>query len=105
MIPIVELPIIVQHYAPCFQEVFTEAALIEFERYISGLIVSENHTVDGINRLFVCGLATDFCVAWSAEDAIHLGHEVVVIEDACRGIDLDGSACPYGSDPRERETL
>lgn len=40
----------------------------------------------GFRRIFLVGLATDFCVAWSAEDAIHLGHEVVVIEDACRGI-------------------
>ncbi len=41
-----------------------------------------------IRRIFVCGLATDFCVAWSAEDAIDLGYKVVVIEDACRGIGL-----------------
>lgn len=53
MIPLVDLPIIVEHYAPYFQDVFSPAALIEFERYISGLIVSENRTVDGINRLFV----------------------------------------------------
>ena len=42
-----------QHYAPFFQDVFSAEAFIEFERYISGLIVSENKTVDGINRLFV----------------------------------------------------
>ncbi len=42
----------------------------------------------GIHRIFLCGLATDFCVAWSADDAIDLGYEVVVIEDACRGIGL-----------------
>nr|WP_294553460.1 bifunctional nicotinamidase/pyrazinamidase [uncultured Rhodopila sp.] len=42
----------------------------------------------GFTRLFLCGLATDFCVAWSAEDAVRLGFEVVVIEDACRGIGL-----------------
>jgi nicotinamidase/pyrazinamidase len=42
----------------------------------------------GFTRLFLCGLATDFCVAWSAEDAARLGFEVVVIEDACRGIGL-----------------
>jgi nicotinamidase/pyrazinamidase len=40
----------------------------------------------GFRRVFLAGLATDFCVAWSAEDAVHLGYEVVVIEDACRGI-------------------
>ena len=32
------------------------------------------------------GLATDFCVFWSAQDARSLGYDVVVIEDACRGI-------------------
>jgi nicotinamidase/pyrazinamidase len=40
----------------------------------------------GFSRVFLAGLATDFCVAWSAEDAVRLGYQVVVIEDACRGI-------------------
>jgi nicotinamidase/pyrazinamidase len=43
------------------------------------------------SRLFLCGLATDFCVAWSAEDAVRLGFTVFVIEDACRGIGLPTS--------------
>ncbi len=42
----------------------------------------------GFRRLFLAGLATDFCVAWSAEDAVRAGFEVVVVEDACRGIGL-----------------
>jgi nicotinamidase/pyrazinamidase len=42
----------------------------------------------GFRRIFFVGLATDFCVAWSAEDAVRLGYEVLVIEDACRGIGL-----------------
>ena len=45
----------------------------------------------GIERIFICGLATDFCVAWSALDARKAGFEVVVIEDACRAIDTGGS--------------
>lgn len=53
MLPLVEFPELVQHYAPFFADVFSAAALVEFERYISGLIVSENKTVDGINRLFI----------------------------------------------------
>src|SRR5712692_6046471 len=53
MFPLVACPQLVQHYAPCFKDVFSAEAFIEFERYISGLIVSENKTVDGINRLFV----------------------------------------------------
>jgi nicotinamidase/pyrazinamidase len=42
----------------------------------------------GFSRLFLCGLATDFCVAWTAEDAARLGFTVLVVEDACRGIGL-----------------
>ena len=45
----------------------------------------------GLKSLFVCGLATDFCVAWTALDARKAGFEVSVIEDACRAIDLQGS--------------
>ena len=45
----------------------------------------------GFARLYLAGLATDFCVAYSALDARREGFEVCVIEDACRGIDLDGS--------------
>ena len=45
----------------------------------------------GIKRVFVCGLATDFCVAWTALDARKLKFESVVIEDACRAIDMQGS--------------
>lgn len=53
MFPLVAFPEIVEHYAPYYAEVFSEEGLIQFKRYISGLIVSENKTVDGINRLFV----------------------------------------------------
>lgn len=42
----------------------------------------------GARRLILAGLATDYCVAWSAEDAAALGYEVLVVEDACRGIGL-----------------
>ena len=45
----------------------------------------------GISRLFFAGLATDFCVAYSAIDGAREKFEVAVVEDACRGIDLDGS--------------
>jgi nicotinamidase/pyrazinamidase len=44
-----------------------------------------------IRRVFVCGLATDFCVAWTAIDARAAGFDTYVIEDACRAIDLHGS--------------
>ena len=45
----------------------------------------------GLTRVFLAGLAFDFCVRYSAEDARREGFHVVVIEDACRGIDVDGS--------------
>ncbi|MEA1834670.1 bifunctional nicotinamidase/pyrazinamidase [Methylobacterium durans] len=45
----------------------------------------------GIARLFLCGLATDFCVLWSALDARADGFAVVLVEDAVAGIDRDGS--------------
>ena len=44
-----------------------------------------------LKTVFVAGLALDFCVRYSAEDARKAGLEVAVIEEACRGIDLDGS--------------
>ena len=60
MFPLVETPKLVRHYSSHFASVFSCAGLVEFERYISGLMVSENKTVDGpskghfgINRLFV----------------------------------------------------
>lgn len=45
----------------------------------------------GLRTMFVAGLAFDFCVRYSAEDAKREGFGVVVVEDACRGIDLEGS--------------
>jgi len=48
-------------------------------------------TTRGIKSVYVCGLATDFCVAWTALDARKLGFGATVIEDACRGIDTQGS--------------
>jgi nicotinamidase/pyrazinamidase len=41
----------------------------------------------GLAKAFVVGLATDFCVAWTALDARRFGLEATVVEDACRGID------------------
>jgi len=45
----------------------------------------------GMTRLFLAGLAFDFCVRYSAEDAIREGFAVFVFEDACRGLDIGGS--------------
>jgi nicotinamidase/pyrazinamidase len=46
----------------------------------------------GFRRVFLAGLAFDFCVRYSAEDADREGFETVVIEDGCRAIDVEGSA-------------
>jgi nicotinamidase/pyrazinamidase len=52
----------------------------------------------GLRRVFVAGLATDFCVAWTALDARKAGFETYVIEDACRGIDTNGSLAKAWAD-------
>jgi nicotinamidase/pyrazinamidase len=51
-----------------------------------------------IAKLFVVGLATDFCVGWTALDARAAGHETAVIEDATRAIDNDGSLAKAWAD-------
>lgn len=48
-------------------------------------------TSRGVTEVHVCGLATDFCVAWTALDARRFGFAAAVIEEACRAIDLEGS--------------
>ena len=45
----------------------------------------------GVTHLVLVGLATDYCVFYSADDAVKRGYTVSVVEDGCRGIDLDGS--------------
>ena len=51
-----------------------------------------------LRTLYFCGLATDFCVAWSALDARAAGFDATVIEDACRAIDLEGSCARAWAD-------
>jgi nicotinamidase/pyrazinamidase len=45
----------------------------------------------GVARVFLAGLALDFCVRFTAEDARRCGFAAIVVEDACRAIDLAGS--------------
>jgi nicotinamidase/pyrazinamidase len=52
----------------------------------------------GIRRVYVVGLATDYCVGWTALDARKAGLDAAVIEDACRGIDLNGSVAKAWAD-------
>jgi nicotinamidase/pyrazinamidase len=51
-----------------------------------------------IDTVFVTGLATDFCVAWTAIDARNAGLDVYVVDDACRGIDINGSVAKAWAD-------
>lgn len=43
---------------------------------------------EGVDEVYICGLATDYCVRWTALDAVRLGFRTYVIEDACRGVEL-----------------
>jgi nicotinamidase/pyrazinamidase len=54
----------------------------------------------GARHLTLVGLATDYCVAYSAIDAARLGFQVTVLEGACRAIDLDGSLAAARADMR-----
>jgi len=74
----------------CNREVDSYSALLEADRTtrtgLDGWLASR-----GVTEVHVCGLATDFCVAWTALDARRFGIGATVIGDACRAIDLDGS--------------
>ena len=43
---------------------------------------------EGVEEIYICGLATDYCVRWTALDAVRVGLRSWVIEDACRGVEL-----------------
>jgi nicotinamidase/pyrazinamidase len=53
-------------------------------QFATGL--SEYLHLQGIGEIYLCGLATDYCVQWSAIDALKLGYRVTVIKDLCRAI-------------------
>ncbi len=84
---------------PHAAEVIRKGFRAEIDSY-SAFLENDHKTPTGLSeylrrrnlsRVFLCGLATDFCVHYSALDARREGFETVVIEDACRAIDLDGS--------------
>jgi nicotinamidase/pyrazinamidase len=56
----------------------------------------------GVKRVFVCGLATDFCVKETALDAVKARFEVVLITDACRGIDRPAGTLRAALDEMEK---
>lgn len=61
------------------------------EHYLKGL---------GYSDLYLCGLATDYCVYYTAMDALRLGFNVCLVEDACRGVDF-----PEGSTAKALQTM
>jgi nicotinamidase/pyrazinamidase len=72
------------------REVDSYSAFLEADRRtrtgLDGWLASR-----GIKEVVICGVATDFCVGWTACDAPHFGLTVAVVDEACRGIDLEGS--------------
>ena len=74
----------------CRPQVDSYSAFTEADRAATTGLAAWLHA-RGIRHLYLCGLATDYCVAWSALDARAAGFAVTVVEDACRAIDLNGS--------------
>ncbi|MEQ5838406.1 bifunctional nicotinamidase/pyrazinamidase [Paraburkholderia acidicola] len=71
-------------------EVDSYSAFVEADRTTSTGLAGYLREI-GAKRVWCCGLATDYCVAWSALDARAAGFDVALIEDASRAIDLNGS--------------
>ena len=67
----------------------TEASKEAYSAF-DGTELSETLKEAGVKRIFLCGLATDVCVKSTAIDAVKLGYEVYVVEDASRGITKEG---------------
>ncbi|MFV5368373.1 bifunctional nicotinamidase/pyrazinamidase [Acinetobacter junii] len=74
----------------CHQNIDSYSAFMEADRKtptgLNGYLREHQ-----INTVFIVGIATDFCVAWTAIDAAELGFDTYVIEDTCKAIDLNGS--------------
>ena len=91
---------------PAAQTIIRKGYRPEIDSY-SGFIEADRKTPTGlggylrergVTRAVVVGLATDFCVNWTAQDAARAGLETLVVEEACRAIDLDGSLAKAWSD-------
>ena len=57
------------------------------------LVITELESIlrdQGVTDVYICGLATDYCVGYTASDAQDLGFRTILIEDCCRGIDSEG---------------
>ena len=56
MLPLITIPDLIKSYAPQYEDIFTEEGYVHFQRFLSGLLISENKTIQAINRLFVLDL-------------------------------------------------
>lgn len=74
----------------CHKNIDSYSAFIEADRRTTTGLAAYLRARE-INSVYITGLATDFCVAWTAMDAISLGFEAYVVEDASRAIDMNGS--------------
>ena len=76
---------------PDVEMVVSKATIRDAEAYsgFDGTTLADDLRAAGIGRLFVCGLATDYCVRATALDARREGFEVVVMEDAIRAVNVE----------------
>jgi len=72
------------------REVDSYSAFYENDK-VSGTGLEEYLRAQGVTRVFLVGLAYDFCVKYTALDARSLGFDVVVVKDACRGVAMEGT--------------
>jgi nicotinamidase/pyrazinamidase len=93
-------------YVPHAQLIIRKGYNSAIDSY-SGFQEADRETVTGlagylnerdVGRLYITGLATDFCVAWTALDGVAGGFDVTVIEDATRAIDSNGSLAKAWAD-------
>lgn len=81
-------------HVPVDAPIISKATQSDEEVYsgFAGVELKEELDAMGVTRIFVCGLATDYCVKATALDGVRHGFDVVLIEDACRGVGVeDGS--------------
>jgi len=80
---------------PKVQLVITKGSHPDHEAYsgFQGTNLAKILRDKGVHRLVVCGIATDYCVRATAHDALHEGFEVLVLEDAIRGVEVHPGDC------------
>lgn len=96
---------------PAAQSIIRKGYRREIDSY-SGFVEADRQTSTGLTgylrergilRVVIAGLATDFCVSWTAQDAARAGFDTYVIEDACRAIDFEGSLAKAWADMAEND--